>query len=220
MKKVAFLFSLGFIFISCQTFSQTDAEIKKQESAVSTSAGSYGIATEADIQKQDKVNESMENSAFYKITVKDINGNDFSFKKLAGKKVIIVNTASNCGYTPQYAELETLYQKYKNSNLVILGFPSNDFGNQEPGKNEEIATFCSKNYGVTFPMMSKVSVKGDTMCELYQFLTQKNKNGLKDSTVEWNFQKYLINELGQLELIYPSKESPLSTETLMWVTKK
>lgn len=162
------------------------------------------------------------NMDFYNLTVKDIEGKDFSFKQLMGKKVVIVNTASKCGYTRQYEELQSLYSKYKSQNLVIIGVPSNDFGNQEPGTNKEIVTFCSKNYGVTFPMMSKSSVaKGKDMCELYQYLTQYSKNGVLDSAVEWNFQKYLINSDGNLHAMLPSKASLLSNpEFIEWVTSK
>ena len=220
MKKSVFLITLSSILMSCQIFSQTETDSKNQEATTEVKPQSDSILTEGEAQKQQQISENMETSAFYKITVKDINGKDFSFKQLAGKKVIIVNTASNCGYTPQYSELEILYQKYKNSNVVILGFPSNDFGQQEPGTNAEIATFCSKNYGVTFPMMSKVSVKGDSMSELYQYLTQKRKNGFSDSTVDWNFQKYLINEFGQLEEVYPSKVTPTNPLILNWLAKK
>jgi len=150
----------------------------------------------------------------YNYQVIDINGEKFQFSELKGKKILIVNTASKCGFTPQYKELEELYQKMDKETFVIVGFPSNDFGKQEPGSNKEIAEFCSKNYGVTFPMMSKVSVSGKEMCELYQFLTQKDKNGLEDSKVEWNFQKYLINEKGNLVNVFSSKTSPLSDEII------
>jgi glutathione peroxidase len=158
----------------------------------------------------------MDNSIYnYKVT--DINGKVFDFATLKGKKVLIVNTASNCGFTPQYKELETLYQTYKNAGFVIVGFPANNFGAQEPGSNEEIASFCQKNYGVSFPMMSKVSVKGDDMTAIYQFLTQKSKNGVMDSTVKWNFQKYLINEKGELEKVLGSQTTPLSPEIVSWI---
>lgn len=153
----------------------------------------------------------------YQFKVKDLSGNIFDFASLKGKKVLIVNTASKCGLTPQYKDLEAIYKKYKNNGFVIIGFPANNFASQEPGTNEEIATFCQLNYGVTFPMMSKVSVKGDDMCEIYQFLTQKNQNGLKDSEVEWNFQKYLINEKGELVEIYYSRTKPDAPEIVNWI---
>ena len=144
-------------------------------------------------QKQDKV------ASIYSFKVKDINDKEFDFSALKGKKVIIVNTASKCGLTPQYKELEQLYETYKSKGLVIVGFPANNFAEQEPGTNKEIGAFCLKNYGVTFPMMSKISVVGKDMEPIYQFLTQKSKNGLQDSEVQWNFQKYLINERANLK---------------------
>lgn len=158
--------------------------------------------------------------SIYDFKVKDIDGNVFDFKTLQGKKILIVNTASKCGYTPQYEELQTLYNKFGKNNFVIIGFPANNFKEQEPGTNEDIKTFCSKNYGVTFPMMEKVSVSDKDMCELYQFLTQKSKNGVMDSKVAWNFQKYLISEKGQLVAMYPSDVTPMSDEILNWVTSK
>lgn len=143
--------------------------------------------------------KTMEKATIYQFKVTDLYGNPFDFATLKGKKVMIVNTASKCGLTPQYKELEALYEKYKGKGLVIVGFPANNFAGQEPGTNLEIATFCKQNYGVTFPMMEKISVKGNDMAPMYHFLTEKSKNGLQDSEVEWNFQKYLINEKGQLE---------------------
>ena len=117
---------------------------------------------------------------------------------------MIVNTASKCGFTPQYAELQHIYEQYKYKDFVIVGFPSNDFGNQEPGSNEDISEFCQQNYGMEFPMMAKIKVKGDEKHPLYQFLTEKAKNGFKDSEVKWNFQKYLIDQNGKPWLIDPA----------------
>lgn len=148
----------------------------------------------------------------YKVT--DIDGKVFDFATLKGKKILIVNTASLCGNTPQYEELEKLHNKFKNENLVIIAFPANDFGKQEPGDDADIKQFCTKNYQISFPIMSKVSVKGETMCELYKFLTQKSKNGVLDSQVEWNFQKYLINEYGELVAMFPPKITPLSDKLM------
>ncbi len=153
----------------------------------------------------------------YQFKVEDLSGKTFDFASLKGKKILVVNTASKCGYTPQYKDLEALYKKYKNQNFVIIGFPANNFGQQEPGTNKEIATFCELNYGVSFPMMSKISVKGKDMHPLYQFLTQKSKNGLKDSEVEWNFQKYLINEKGELEKVLLSAVKPTDAEIVNWI---
>lgn len=158
-----------------------------------------------------------DNQTIYQFTVEDINGKPFALADLKGKKVMIVNTASKCGLTPQYKELETLYQQYKNRDFIIIGFPANNFLGQEPGSNEQIASFCSINYGVTFPMMSKISVKGKNMHPLYQFLTQKSKNGVEDSKVKWNFQKYLIGRDGKLEKVIDPKTLPSSDEVIQWI---
>ncbi|MFB0911543.1 MAG: glutathione peroxidase, partial [Flavobacterium sp.] len=155
-----------------------------------------------------KTKIAMEKQNIYQFKVEDLSGNTFDFSTLKGKKVMIVNTASKCGLTPQYKDLEAIYKEYKDQNFVIIGFPANNFGSQEPGTNEEIASFCQQNYGVTFPMMDKVSVKGGDMCAIYQFLTQKSKNGLENSDVAWNFQKYLINENGELEKVIAPQTLP------------
>jgi glutathione peroxidase len=155
--------------------------------------------------------------SFYDFTVKDIDGNDFSFAQLKGKKVLVVNTASKCGYTGQYEDLEKLYNEFKNSGFVIVGFPANNFMNQEPGTNAEIAEFCQKNYGVSFPMMSKISVKGKDMSPLYKWLTSKDENGVMNSSVKWNFQKYLIDENGKLVDVAYSKVNPYSSEITDWI---
>lgn len=160
-----------------------------------------------------------DNQTIYQFTVEDINGNPFALADLKGKKVMIVNTASKCGLTPQYKELEALYQQYKKKDFIIIGFPANNFLGQEPGSNEQIASFCSINYGVTFPMMSKISVKGKNMHPLYQFLTQKSKNGVEDSKVKWNFQKYLIGRDGKLEKVIDPKTLPSSDEVKQWIEK-
>ncbi len=162
---------------------------------------------------------SAQTKSIYSYTVKDINGSDFDLSQLKGKKILIVNTASKCGFTPQYADLEKLYKEYKDKNLVIIGFPANNFLKQEPGTDEEIKTFCSVNYGVSFPMMSKISVKGNDMAPVYKWLTQKELNGVKDSNVSWNFQKYLIDENGKLVDVLPPKEKPYSEKILSWLNK-
>lgn len=154
----------------------------------------------------------------YDYKVKDINGADFDFSDLKGKKIMIVNTASKCGLTPQYEKLEKVYQKYKSKNFVIIGFPSNDFLSQEPGTNAEIATFCKKNYGVTFPMMSKIKVKGKNMHSIYQFLTRKELNKYSDNEVKWNFQKYLIDTNGKLVKVVDPQTSPDDPEIIRWIT--
>ncbi len=156
----------------------------------------------------------------YQFKVTDLYGQEFDFASLKGKKILIVNTASECGLTPQYKDLEAIYKKYKDKNFVIIGFPANNFGAQEPGSNQEIAKFCEMNYGVTFPMMSKVSVKGDDKSEVYQFLTQKSKNGLQDSEVEWNFQKYLINEQGELVKVLSPRVLPTDASIVGWINEK
>ena len=149
-----------------------------------------------------------------------MDGNAFDFSTLKGKKILVVNTASECGLTPQYEQLQAIYEKYKDKNFVIVGFPANNFGSQEPGTNAQIATFCQKNYGVSFPMMSKISVKGKDMHAVYQFLTQKAKNGLQDSDVEWNFQKYLINENGELAKVVLPRVLPTDAEITNWIEGK
>lgn len=154
---------------------------------------------------------------FHEFVVKDIYGEDYALKQLKGKKVLVVNTASKCGLTPQYEELEKLYQKYKDKNFVIIGFPANNFLNQEPGTNDEIITFCQTNYGVSFPMMSKISVKGKDIHLLYQWLTSKEKNGVMDSSVSWNFQKYMIDEDGNLVGYVKPKSSPFSDTIIDWI---
>jgi glutathione peroxidase len=151
---------------------------------------------------------------------KTLDDKEFSFASLKGKKIMIVNTASECGYTPQYKDLQALYEKYKNSNFVIIGFPCNDFGGQEPGSAGEIQSFCSKNYGVTFPLMEKVVVKGDSKCEIYKWLTSKVENGVEDSKVNWNFNKYLIDEKGNYVKHLGSGVNPLDKEVTEWIESK
>ena len=147
----------------------------------------------------------------------DIEGGEFDFSSLKGKKVMVVNTASKCGLTPQYKDLEALYQRFKDQDFVIVGFPANNFLKQEPGTNEEIKEFCSRNYGVSFPMMSKISVKGKTIHPIYAWLTQKSANGVMSSKVKWNFQKYLIDENGNLVDVVLPKQSPLSDKIVSWI---
>jgi glutathione peroxidase len=146
-----------------------------------------------------------------------LEGQPFDFASLKGKKVIVVNTASECGLTPQYKDLEAIYEQYKDKGLVIVGFPANNFGAQEPGTNAEIATFCQRNYGVTFPMMAKISVKGDDMAPIYHFLTEKTQNGLQDSEVEWNFQKYLIDENGHVVKVIAPQTLPTDASITDWI---
>jgi len=204
MKNIITTSCVALLLLSCQIKAQETTKTPETTKVVAATIEGENIATERSI---DMIKPNL-----YDYNIKDIDGNNFSIEKLRGKKILIVNTASKCGNTPQYEELEMLYQKHKSNNFVIIGFPSNDFGKQEPGTNSEIKEFCTKNYGVTFPMMGKVSVTGPTMCELYKFLTQKSKNGVQDSQVDWNFQKYLINEFGELVKVFPSKVTPLNPE--------
>ncbi|MEI6866743.1 glutathione peroxidase [Flavicella sp.] len=156
----------------------------------------------------------------HQFTVTDLQGKPFEFSTLKGKKIIIVNTASKCGLTPQYEILQEIYEKYQDQGLIVIGFPSNDFLWQEPGDSKKIEIFCKVNYGVTFPMMEKIKVKGTNKHDIYAFLTQKSKNGYADSKVKWNFQKYLINRAGELEKIIAPKIKPNDPEVIAWIEKK
>ena len=156
-------------------------------------------------------------NSFYEFTVTDIDGNEFAMQQFKGKKVMIVNVASKCGLTPQYEKLEAIYQQYGGDDFVIIGFPANNFMKQEPGTNEEIKEFCSLEYGVSFPMMSKISVKGDDMAPLYEWLTREEKNGVSSSKVKWNFQKYLINKEGQLEYVINPQVKPDDEKIIAWI---
>jgi glutathione peroxidase len=156
----------------------------------------------------------------YDFKVTDIEGKVFDMASLKGKKVMIVNTASKCGLTPQFEELQKLYMQFKERNFVIIGFPTNDFFEQDPGTNDEIKSFCVKNYGVTFPMMSKIIVKGEAIEPLYSFLTLKSKNGLEDNHVKWNFQKYLINEQGHLVRVVGPRVKPMDESIVEWIRSK
>lgn len=163
---------------------------------------------------------SQNRKTFHDFVVEDIQGNPFDFSQLKGKKVLVVNTASKCGLTPQYSALQELYRKYGGDKFIIIGFPSNDFLNQEPGTNEEIMEFCRVNYGVEFPMMAKISVKGKDMHEVYRWLTSKSLNGVMDSEVQWNFQKYLIDENGNLVKMISPRTKPNDPEIISWIEGK
>jgi glutathione peroxidase len=145
--------------------------------------------------------------------VKSIDGKQIDFASFKGKKILVVNTASQCGYTPQYKALEKVYEQYKGK-LVIIGFPCNQFGGQEPGTNAEIISFCEKNYGVTFPLADKIDVKGADIAPVYQWLTQKSKNGVLDASISWNFNKFLLDENGKMIAYFPSNVTPDSQEIL------
>ena len=194
MEKIS-LFIAILILSSCQNQAQNNIKAMESQKPVQT-------------------------QTIYQFKVTDLYGKEFDFSTLKGKKLLIVNTASECGLTPQYKDLEAIYRKYNDKNFVIIGFPTNNFGSQEPGSNEQIAKFCQMNYGVTFPMMSKISVKGKDIHEVYQFLTQKDKNGLQDSQVEWNFQKYLINEEGELIKVLSPRVLPTDAEIVGWINGK
>lgn len=170
--------------------------------------------------------------SIYDFKVAGLDGNEIDFSAYKGKKIMIVNTASKCGNTPQYADLEKLYEKYKDK-LVVIGFPANNFGEQEPGTNTEIKEFCKKNYGVTFPMAEKVSVRGDDIHPLFKYLVDQSKEIAKNAPAEtskdivwkrflndpviWNFTKFLVDEKGNLVAVFHNKQSPMSEEVLKYL---
>jgi glutathione peroxidase len=147
-------------------------------------------------------------ASVHKFKVTDIDGGSINFASFKGKKILIVNVASKCGFTPQYAELEKLYETYKDK-LVVVGFPANNFNSQEPGTNAEIKSFCTGKYNVTFPMAAKISVKGDDIAPIYDWLTHKDLNGVMDATITWNFNKFLLDENGKLIAKFDSKVTPM-----------
>ena len=163
------------------------------------------------------INTLYAQKTLYDFTVTTIDGNELKLSDLKGKKVLLVNTASKCGHTPQYEDLEKLYKEYGGDKFVIIGFPANNFLRQEPGTDEEIKSFCQKNYGVSFPMMSKISVKGDDIHPLYKWLTEKTENGVLDAEVSWNFQKFMIDENGHLVDFVAPKEKPYSDKIINWL---
>ncbi len=158
--------------------------------------------------------------SFYDFTVEDVYGNEFDLAQLQGKKVLVVNTASECALTPQYEGLERLYRRFGGEDFVILAFPCNDFGKQEPGTNKEIAAFCIDRYGVTFPVMAKIHVKGEEMHPLYKWLTEASENGVEESKVSWNFQKYMINEGGYLLGNVAPWKKPECREIISWLSEQ
>jgi glutathione peroxidase len=151
--------------------------------------------------------------SIYDFKVEALEGDSIDFSTFKGKKILIVNTASKCGFTPQYEGLEQLYEKYKDK-LVIVGFPANNFLSQEPGSNETISEFCKKNYGVTFPMTAKISVKGKNIAPIYQWLCNKEENGVMDAKISWNFNKFLLDENGKIIAHYKSGVKPMSEEII------
>ena len=198
MKHLVLIFALFFAITSCKKNPAKENLAEMKNTEMNTA-------------------ENLQAENIYQFTVTDLSGSEFKFSDLKGKKIMIVNTASECGNTPQYKDLQTIYEKYREDDFVIVGFPANNFGAQEPGSDHEIAEFCKLNYGVTFPMMSKISVKGDDMNEVYRFLTEKGKNGYADSEVTWNFQKYLIDENGQVAKVIAPKVLPTDNTVINWI---
>jgi glutathione peroxidase len=156
--------------------------------------------------------------SIYEFKLKSLDGEEIDFAKYRGKKMLIINTASKCGYTPQYTDLEKLAEQYGDK-VVLLGFPANNFLHQEPGNSKDISEFCTKNYGVKFQMFEKISVRGSDQCSLYQWLSHKELNGWNDQAPSWNFCKYLISENGELLKFYPSAIKPLSKEIVDDISK-
>jgi glutathione peroxidase len=183
------LFAIAALLISCAA--QTN------NTAMTNPTATIGTSTNA--------------SSIYDFKVESLEGGTINFASFKGKKILIVNTASKCGYTPQYEALEALYKKYQDK-LVIIGFPANNFGGQEPGTNTEINEFCKKNYGVSFPMAAKISVKGDDAAPIYKWLCNKSLNGVLDADVKWNFNKFLLDEKGNLIAKFDSGVKPMSEE--------
>jgi glutathione peroxidase len=192
MKKVLFVFAV--IAIACTS------SVQKQNS-----------------QNMTSLDQLIMEKSIYDFKMKDINGQEVDFSQFKGKKMLLVNVASKCGYTPQYEDLQKLHEMHGDK-VVIIGFPANNFGGQEPGSNEEIKQFCSENYGVTFTMMDKVSVKGADKDPMYRWLSDKDLNGWNDKEPSWNFCKYFINEKGELLKFFPSSVKPTDEEILKLVT--
>jgi glutathione peroxidase len=182
------LLAISTVLISCSL--QANNNIASSEAVTSTNIAAKSI---------------------YDFKVEALEGGTIDFSAFKGKKILIVNTASKCGLTPQYEGLQKLYDTYKDK-LVIVGFPANNFGGQEPGTNTEIKEFCKQNYGVSFPMAAKVSVKGEDMAPIYKWLCSKAENGVLDAEIKWNFGKFLLDEKGNLINYFPSKVIPMSEE--------
>jgi glutathione peroxidase len=163
---------------------------------------------------------SARNRNFHDFTVTTIDGEKFPLSKLKGKKVLVVNVASKCGLTPQYKQLQELFDKYGKDSFTIICFPANNFGKQEPGTNGEIKEFCTSTYSVTFPMMAKISVKGDDIDPLYKWLTDKSENGKADAEVTWNFQKFMIDEKGNWAGTVEPKVLPTDKVITDWILSK
>lgn len=197
MKMRLKIVGVGLVMLSVLTIScaYNGAEAAESNESVST--------------EKENVMKSME--SIYDIKINKLDGSPLDLNDYKGKKMLFVNVASKCGFTPQYAELQELYDKY-NGKLEIIGVPCNQFGGQEPGSSDEIAQFCEKNYGVTFTMTEKVDVKGASQHPLYAWLTMKEKNGVMDASIKWNFHKFLVDEDGELINMYNSRVNPLGEE--------
>ncbi len=188
--------------------------------AACSSASTDGTNQPAAVAEPTTTTTTPEMSDIYGLSATTIDGKPFTFDQLKGRKVLVVNTASECGYTPQYAQLQELHVRHKaygDKGLVIIGFPCNDFGAQEPGSEQDIAAFCSKNYGVSFAMMAKVHTTGIDQHPVYRWLTSKSENGVLDTEVKWNFHKFLIDEQGHLVKDLPSRVGPMDAEVVDWV---
>lgn len=178
-----------------------------------------GVLAYSFIFRVKNVTHAPMNKKFHELSIKSLDGkNTINFANFKGKKVLCVNTASACGYTGQYEGLQKLSEKYKDK-LVVIGFPCNQFGAQESGSSEEISTFCKKNYGVTFPLSEKIDVKGAKQHPVYQWLCQKSNNGVGDYEVKWNFNKFLVDEQGNLKAYFPSSVKPESDELAKAITQ-
>lgn len=186
--------------------------------AVAMSLISCGIDEHSAANLQNAREMNQEVSDFYSLKAETIEGETFDFASLRGKRVLIVNTASKCGYTPQYEGLEALFKKYGGENFTVIGFPSNDFGMQEPGTNEDIQEFCQKNYGVSFQLMAKAPVKDKNKQPVYEWLTSKALNGVDDAKVSWNFNKFLVDENGKWVAHYGSGTEPMSEEIVSFAS--
>ena len=173
------------------------------------------IARGDETKKEDKPVPSVLN-----FTMKSLSGDDVNLAQYQGKVILMVNTASKCGFTPQYKDLEALYKQYQDKGFVILGFPANNFKNQEPGTDQQIAQFCEANYGVTFPMFSKIDVLGDSKAPLYHYLTEASTDPKFPGEVQWNFEKFLISRDGQIVARYRSKVKPMSDDVVKAVETK
>ena len=180
----------------------------------------FSCGRDAQVASSNAIAMGIPSIDFYSLKTNTITGDLFTFSSLKGKRVLIVNTASRCGYTPQYEDLEQLYRIYGGDNFTIIGFPSNDFAWEEPGSDQEIAAFCKSRYDVTFPMMTKVKTSGSSGHEVYQWLCNMEKNGVANARVSWNFNKFLIDENGRWVAHFPSSTSPMSMEITTFASGK